>query len=371
MPSTAARRLGAIRGLPLSRRDVSTRGDAHLGLPPSSLSLSRRRLEGLRLLERASLPKAEKNRAREQLAQIEGALTKTSGSVAARTRRRRTTTPPVLRGNVLELACEFLDTPDLLALDACSRATHRVARLDSVWDLIALDLGFRALQGEGIVDKFPSSGSMARARRLFTLWTAHEGYRADGDEAPVPSLPGLGAYMALIIVDLSGRSGQDSLLTWMSDLRPSANNDAILADASPLNQLLPIQIDTLRISVAIVRKRDGGLMHVVTNSAVEDSNSWGEEDAFFGDVIGTRRSPIRPLELLQPLDEDDLRESDNVHMLDLVNCTWADDASSDAEFPTMASAGDLLLRVWDPLDDVDTLPCTTVLRGWAASQDWI
>ena len=196
--------------------------------------------------------------------------------------------------------------------------------------------------------------------------------------------PEISSYSML--VRISSPDGA-RLAEGLCDIGYSTEN-SLFVDADELwRSCLPILVaQSFRVSVALLRKADGKLLHIASHLIPESSFGSTEyaNDCVTlecqGPVNCSTKSKLYPLHVADSKErlEEIISEPWTVanrdqrdwleHDLELVGCQYTTDSTGQMK---LQAVEDFAVAVWENDESGDRIPCSRLLACYAVSKDWV
>ena len=264
------------------------------------------------------------------------------------------------------LASAFLDPKSLSALAACSRAMKKIARAETLWNAHTAReypeaATLRTLGGDNAL-----VGQREYAR-MHRLW-----HPSRDSEEPL----GLGGYDVLVVM----QHGSDTIINGLFDLDMDHPDPEIAEQftidvgtgaTGAVNVLdsrdivvCPTNKD-FRVSVALVRKHDGALLHIARDIKIHDV---GDDYILLYPDDPRTQLPLSVLEILDSQTNLPSYPRDNKASVCLESPTYR---SNDAGQDVLSSFTGVALNWFRPNTDAASVPCRTILAALHLSKDWV
>ena len=331
--------------------------------------------EGERLLELCS------SATDDQRAAVSAALQDAAAVMRCTQSARRSTALDSLPADIVDKTLMYLDGAGLDTLGATNHGFGaRIAGATVVWNALTR----RKFSVDSLVSKnVLKLKGRETFHRMARLWQGNEvtdGGRSDSLYPP----PGISAYSMLVRISTAdGRR----LAEGLCDIGYSTEN-SLFVDADELwRSCLPLSVaQSFRVSVALLRKADGKLLHIASH-LIPDSSFGSTEYAndcvtlkCQGPVNCSIKSELYPLHVADSKErlEEIISEPWTVanrdqrdwleHDLELVGCQYTTDSTGQMMFQDVEH---FIVAVWERGDAGDRVPCSRLLACYAVSKDWV
>ena len=308
----------------------------------------------------------------DQRAAVSAAL-QDAAAVMRCTSARRSTALDSLPADIVDRTLMFLDGAGLDTLGATNHGFGaRIAGATVVWNALTR----RQFSVEALVNKnVLKLKGRETFHRMARLWRGNEvtdggTWRSDSLYPP----PGLSAYSMLVRISTAdGRR----LAEGLCDISIAEDN-SFLVDAGDLwRSCLPLSVaQGFRVSVALLRKADGKLLHIASDLVPCQSELENESEGVILEAqTCSTKSALYPLHVAQTeerLDEVVSERDERVdywleHFLVLERCRY-----TDSNGKKLQAVGDFVVAMWENEElGEGYVPCSRLLACYAANTDWV
>ena len=326
--------------------------------------------EGERLLELCSSASDDQRAAVSAALQDAAAVMRCTKSA----RRSGSAALDSLPADIVDRTLMFLDGAGLDTLGATNHGFGaRIAGATVVWNALTR----RQFSVEALVNKnVLKLKGRETFHRMVRLWRGNEvtdggTWRSDSLYPP----PGLSAYSMLVRISTAdGRR----LAEGLCDISIAEDN-SFLVDADALwRSCLPLSVaQGFRVSVALLRKADGKLLHIASDLVPCQSELEHEADGVILEAqTCSTKSALYPLHVAQTeerLDEVVSERDERVdywleHFLVLERCRYITDSNGQRK---LQAVEDFVVAVWEDEDSEGYVPCSRLLACYASNTDWV
>ena len=325
--------------------------------------------EGERLLELCSSASDDQRAAVSAALQDAAAVMRCTKSA----RRSGSAALDSLPADIVDRTLMFLDGAGLDTLGATNHGFGaRIGGATVVWNALTR----RQFSVEALVNKnVLKLKGRETFHRMARLWRGNE--VADGGTWRSDSLyppPGLSAYSMLVRISTAdGRR----LAEGLCDISIAEDN-SFLVDADELwRSCLPLSVaQGFRVSVALLRKADGKLLHIASDLVPCQSELEHEADGVILEAqTCSTKSALYPLHVAQTeerLDEVVSERDERVdywleHFLVLERCRY-----TDSNGKKLQAVGDFVVAMWENEElGEGYVPCSRLLACYASNTDWV
>ena len=325
--------------------------------------------EGERLLELCSSASDDQRAAVSAALQDAAAVMRCTKSA----RRSGSAALDSLPADIVDRTLMFLDGAGLDTLGATNHGFGaRIAGATVVWNALTR----RQFSVEALVNKnVLKLKGRETFHRMARLWRGNEvtdggTWRSDSLYPP----PGLSAYSMLVrISTANGRR----LAEGLCDIGYSTDN-SFLVDANALwRSCLPLSVaQGFRVSVALLRKADGKLLHIASDLVPCQSELENESDGVILEAqTCSAKSALYPLHVAQTEERLDAVVSERdervdywlEHFLVLERCRY-----TDSNGKKLQAVGDFVVAMWENEElGEGYVPCSRLLACYASNTDWV
>ena len=208
--------------------------------------------------------------------------------------------------------------------------------------------------------------------RMARLWRGnqHDGGRSDSLYPP----PEISSYSML--VRISSPDGA-RLAEGLCDIGIAGDNSFLVDTNSLWRSCLPLSVaQGFRVSVALLRKADGKLLHIASDLVPCQPELENEADGVILEAqTGSTKSALYPLHIVES--EERLREiasedDEHVdywleHFLVLERCRY-----TDSNGKKLQAVGDFVVAMWENEElGEGYVPCSRLLACYASNTDWV
>ena len=278
-----------------------------------------------------------------------------------------------LPADIVDRTLMFLDGAGLDTLGATNHGFGaRIAGATVVWNaLTRRQFSVEALVNKNVL-KLKGRETFHRMARLWRGDEVTDGgtWRSDSLYPP----PGLSAYSMLVRISTAdGRR----LAEGLCDISIAEDN-SFLVDAGDLwRSCLPLAVaQGFRVSVALLRKADGKLLHIASDLVPCQSELENESEGVILEAqTCSAKSALYPLHVAQTeerLDEVVSERDERVdywleHFLVLERCRY-----TDSNGKKLQAVGDFVVAMWENEElGEGYVPCSRLLACYAANTDWV
>ena len=325
--------------------------------------------EGERLLELCSSASDDQRAAVSAALQDAAAVMRCTKSA----RRSESAALDSLPADIVDRTLMFLDGAGLDTLGATNHGFGaRIGGATVVWNALTR----RQFSVEALVNKnVLKLKGRETFHRMARLWRGNEvtdggTWRSDSLYPP----PGLSAYSMLVRISTAdGRR----LAEGLCDISIAEDN-SFLVDADELwRSCLPLSVaQGFRVSVALLRKADGKLLHIASDLVPCQSELENESDGVILEAqTCSAKSALYPLHVAQTearLDEVVSERDERVdywleHFLVLERCRY-----TDSNGKKLQAVGDFVVAMWENEElGEGYVPCSRLLACYASNTDWV
>ena len=264
----------------------------------------------------------------------------------------------------------FLDGAGLDTLGATNHGFGaRIAGATVVWNALTR----RQFSVEALVNKnVLKLKGRETFHRMARLWRGnqHDGGRSDSLYPP----PEISSYSMLVRIS----SGTQLVVEGLCDIGYSTDN-SFLVDAGDLwRSCLPLSVTRgFRVSVALLRKADGKLLHIASDLVPCQTSLAHEQDGVILEAqTCSTKSALYPLHVAaseERLEEIASERDEYVdywleHFLVLERCRYSTDSNGQRK---LQAVEDFVVAVWEDEDSEGYVPCNRLLACYAANTDWV
>ena len=324
--------------------------------------------EGERLLELCSSASDDQRAAVSAALQDAAAVMRCTKSA----RRSGSAALDSLPADIVDKSLMFLDGAGLNTLGATNHGFGaRVAGATVAWNALTR----RQFPVEPLVNKnVLKLKGRETFHRMARLWRGNEvtdGGRSDSLYPP----PGLSAYSMLVRISTAdGRR----LAEGLCDISIAEDN-SFLVDAGDLwRSCLPLSVaQSFRVSVALLRKADGKLLHIASDLVPCQQELENEAEGVILEAQNcSTKSALYPLHIVES--EERLREiasedDEHVdysleHFLVLERCRY-----TNSNGKKLQAVGDFVVAMWENEESEGEgyVPCSRLLACYASNTDWV
>ena len=325
--------------------------------------------EGERLLELCSSASDDQRAAVSAALQDAAAVMRCTKSA----RRSGSAALDSLPADIVDRTLMFLDGAGLDTLGATNHGFGaRIGGATVVWNALTR----RQFSVEALVNKnVLKLKGRETFHRMARLWRGNEvtdggTWRSDSLYPP----PGLSAYSMLVRISTAdGRR----LAEGLCDISIAEDN-SFLVDAGDLwRSCLPLSVaQGFRVSVALLRKADGKLLHIASDLVPCQSELENESEGVILEAqTCSTKSALYPLHVAQTeerLDEVVSERDERVdywleHFLVLERCRY-----TDSNGKKLQAVGDFVVAMWENEElGEGYVPCSRLLACYASNTDWV
>ena len=278
-----------------------------------------------------------------------------------------------LPADIVDRTLMFLDGAGLDTLGATNHGFGaRIGGATVVWNaLTRRQFSVEALVSKNVL-KLKGRETFHRMARLWRGNEVTDGgtWRSDSLYPP----PGLSAYSMLVRISTAdGRR----LAEGLCDISIAEDN-SFLVDAGDLwRSCLPLSVaQGFRVSVALLRKADGKLLHIASDLVPCQSELENESEGVILEAqTCSTKSALYPLHVAQTeerLDEVVSERDERVdywleHFLVLERCRY-----TDSNGKKLQAVGDFVVAMWENEElGEGYVPCSRLLACYASNTDWV
>ena len=325
--------------------------------------------EGERLLELCSSASDDQRAAVSAALQDAAAVMRCTKSA----RRSGSAALDSLPADIVDRTLMFLDGAGLDTLGATNHGFGaRIGGATVVWNALTR----RQFSVEALVNKnVLKLKGRETFHRMARLWRGNEvtdggTWRSDSLYPP----PGLSAYSMLVRISTAdGRR----LAEGLCDISIAEDN-SFLVDAGDLwRSCLPLSVaQGFRVSVALLRKADGKLLHIASDLVPCQSELENESEGVILEAqTCSTKSALYPLHVAQTEERLDTVVSERdervdywlEHFLVLERCRY-----TDSNGKKLQAVGDFVVAMWENEElGEGYVPCSRLLACYAANTDWV
>jgi hypothetical protein len=346
----------------------------------ASVSVDAWLAEGERLLELCS------SATDDQRAAVSAALQDAAAVMRCTQSARRSTALDSLPADIVDTALMFLDVEGLNMLGTANHGFGaRIAGATVAWNALTR----RTFPVEALVNKnVLKLKGRESFHRMARLWRGNSYDDEMRLASPYPPPP-ISAYSML--VRISSVDGA-RLAEGLCDISIGENNSLSVNADELWRSCLPILVaQSFRVSVALLRKADGKLLHIASHLIPDSSFGSTEYANDFvtlecqGPVNCSIKSELYPLHVADSKErlEEIISEPWTVanrdqrdwleHDLELVGCQYTTDSTGQTKLQDVEN---FIVAVWEGGvgDDGyygDRVPCSRLLACYAVSKDWV
>ena len=179
--------------------------------------------------------------------------------------------------------------------------------------------------------------------------------------------PAIEAYAVLVVIEDESNVFARGLLP----LEPSDDMQSFDIDVS--SSILyqdgwMLNVDSIHLSMALIRRSDNKVLHICTNSRATDQDGDEADDDRYILFQSTLSSPLTSLGL--GLGEGEFKGWDdqtNVHGVCFEQCRYVAEGGTDL----LTSFSHITMLVWDPTVDATPISLQHLLEAWHTSSKWI
>ena len=316
--------------------------------------------EGERLLELCS------SATDDQRAAVSAALQDAAAVMRCTQSARRSTALESLPADIVDTALMFLDVEGLNMLGTANHGFGaRTAGATVAWNALTR----RTFPVEALVNKnVLKLKGRESFHRMARLWRGNSYDDAMRLASPYPPPP-ISAYSMLVRISTAdGRR----LAEGLCDIGYSTDN-SFLVDANALwRSCLPLSVaQNFRVSLALLRKADGKLLHIASDlvpclypeaeGVILECQTCSTKSALY---------PLHATESEERLEEvvserDEYVEYWLEHFLVLEGCRYTDNGRE------LQAVEDFVVAVWENEESEGYVPCSRLLACYAANTDWV
>ena len=323
--------------------------------------------EGERLLELCSSASDDQRAAVSAALQDAAAVMRCTKSA----RRSGSAALDSLPADIVDRTLMFLDGAGLDTLGATNHGFGaRIGGATVVWNALTR----RQFSVEALVNKnVLKLKGRETFHRMARLWRGNEvtdggTWRSDSLYPP----PGLSAYSMLVRISTAdGRR----LAEGLCDISIAEDN-SFLVDADELwRSCLPLSVaQGFRVSVALLRKADGKLLHIASDLVPCQSELENESEGVILEAqTCSTKSALYPLHVAQTEERLDAVVSERdervdywlEHFLVLEGCRYTDNGRE------LQAVEDFVVAVWENEESEGYVPCSRLLACYASNTDWV
>ena len=325
--------------------------------------------EGERLLELCSSASDDQRAAVSAALQDAAAVMRCTKSA----RRSESAALDSLPADIVDRTLMFLDGAGLDTLGATNHGFGaRIGGATVVWNALTR----RQFSVEALVNKnVLKLKGRETFHRMARLWRGNEvtdggTWRSDSLYPP----PGLSAYSMLVRISTAdGRR----LAEGLCDISIAEDN-SFLVDADELwRSCLPLSVaQGFRVSVALLRKADGKLLHIASDLVPCQSELENESEGVILEAqTCSTKSALYPLHVAQTEERLDTVVSERdervdywlEHFLVLERCRY-----TDSNGKKLQAVGDFVVAMWENEElGEGYVPCSRLLACYASNTDWV
>ena len=325
--------------------------------------------EGERLLELCSSASDDQRAAVSAALQDAAAVMRCTKSA----RRSGSAALDSLPADIVDRTLMFLDGAGLDTLGATNHGFGaRIGGATVVWNALTR----RQFSVEALVNKnVLKLKGRETFHRMARLWRGNEvtdggTWRSDSLYPP----PGLSAYSMLVRISTAdGRR----LAEGLCDISIAEDN-SFLVDADELwRSCLPLSVaQGFRVSVALLRKADGKLLHIASDLVPCQSELENESEGVILEAqTCSTKSALYPLHVAQTEERLDTVVSERdervdywlEHFLVLERCRY-----TDSNGKKLQAVGDFVVAMWENEElGEGYVPCSRLLACYASNTDWV
>ena len=325
--------------------------------------------EGERLLELCSSASDDQRAAVSAALQDAAAVMRCTKSA----RRSGSAALDSLPADIVDRTLMFLDGAGLDTLGATNHGFGaRIGGATVVWNALTR----RQFSVEALVNKnVLKLKGRETFHRMARLWRGNEvtdggTWRSDS----LYPLPGLSAYSMLVRISTAdGRR----LAEGLCDISIAEDN-SFLVDADELwRSCLPLSVaQGFRVSVALLRKADGKLLHIASDLVPCQSELENESEGVILEAqTCSTKSALYPLHVAQTEERLDTVVSERdervdywlEHFLVLERCRY-----TDSNGKKLQAVGDFVVAMWENEElGEGYVPCSRLLACYASNTDWV
>ena len=326
--------------------------------------------EGERLLELCSSASDDQRAAVSAALQDAAAVMRCTKSA----RRSGSAALDSLPADIVDRTLMYLDGAGLDTLGATNHGFGaRIAGATVVWNALTR----RKFSVDSLVSKnVLKLKGRETFHRMARLWRGNEvtdggTWRSDSLYPP----PGLSAYSMLVRISTAdGRR----LAEGLCDISIAEDN-SFLVDADELwRSCLPLSVaQGFRVSVALLRKADGKLLHIASDLVPCQSELENESEGVILEAqTCSTKSALYPLHVAQTEERLDAVVSERdervdywlEHFLVLERCRY-----TDSNGKKLQAVGDFVVAMWENEESEGEgyVPCSRLLACYAANTDWV